>query len=269
MNLFIKWIIFGVIGSSLFACSPKILIQNGEKLERRKTNELVETLDSITLQKPTFFYSKISTKFKDTTQSLSFKTSIRMVRDSAMSAIITYASIPVFSSLLTKDELTIVNKRSKCYNKEKLSYFKENFGVNFDYKNVEELLLGLPLAYDTNQRYFQIHDPYNYIISSHRKRDIRKTEKKDLEDIIIKYYLSNDAKNIKRIDLESPSDSTRVQVYYLEREMVQGFSIPKTVMIQIFTAKNKMDIEMNYEKVELIERPEIFVVIPESYEICE
>lgn len=269
MNLFIKWIFFFLIGASVVSCSPKLLMQDGEKLERRKASELIETLDSIVLRKPIFFYSKISTKFKDTTQSLSFKTSVRMVQDSAMSAIITYAAIPVFSSLLTKEELTIVNKRAKCYSKEKLSYFKENFGVNFDYRNVEELLLGLPLAYDTNQRYFQIHDPYNYIISSHRKRDIRKTEKKDLEDIIIKYYLSNDAKNIKRIDLESPSDSTRVQVHYLEREMIQGFSIPKTVMIKIFTAKNTMLIDMDYEKVELIERPEIFIVIPESYEICE
>lgn len=269
MNQYTKvftWILFV---STLVSCHRKAIFFNEEKVERRKTTELIETLDSLTLRKPQFFYSKVSTKFKDTTQSASFKTSIRMVKDSAMSAIISFASIPIYNSLLTKEDITIVDKRSKCYSKETLSYFKENFGVNFDYKNIEELILGLPFAYDTNQRYFQIHDPFNYIISSHRKRDIKKTERKDLDDIIIKYYLTNDAKNLKRIDIESPGDSTKVQVHYLLREIIQGFSIPKTIAIRIFTSKNSINIDMDYEKVELIERPEIFIIIPEKYGICE
>ena len=269
MSRLIKAIFLFLIVFLSFSCGRKIVLLHPEKVERRKTSELVDALDSLILQKPQFFYTKISTKFKDTTQSLSFKTSIRMVRDSAMSANITFASIPIINSLLTPDSLVIVDKKNKCYQIGKLAFIKESFGVDFSYKNVEELVLGLPLAYDTTQKYFQIHDPFNYIISSHRKREIKRTERKDLDDIIIKYFLTSDAKNLKRMEIESPSDSTRVYVDYLTRQTSANFSAPLDVLIQIFTPRNRIEVELNYDKIEIEERPDVFIVIPESYEICE
>lgn len=287
-----------IIGAAmlLFAsCSKKVVIINPDKLERRKTTELVQTLDSLYLLKPNFFYTKISTHFEDTTQSVSFKTSIRMAKDSAINALITFAAIPVFNTMLTTDTLTIVNKRGKCYNKTQLSYLKDNFGYAFDYKNVEELILGLPLAYDTSQKYFQIHDPFNYIISSHRKREIRKNERTkperernernerernnrgdrdrnnndESDDIVIKYYLTDDSKGLKRMDIESPGDSTRVQVEYIAREIVDNFNIPKEVFIQVFTPRNSIRISLEYEKIEINQPQPMPLVIPEEYGICE
>lgn len=277
MNRFIRYY-FAITGLLLLvACSPKILITNPEKLERKKTGELVSTLDSLFLRKPEFFYSKISTKFKDTNQSVSFKTSVRMVKDSAINATISYAAIPIFGAMLTKDSLTIVNKRNKCYTKAKLSTLKENLGYAFEFNNVEELLLGIPLGYDTNQKYFQIYDPFNYIISSHRKREIKRTIKgkldkkkeEDEEEVIIKYYLTNDARGLKRMEIESPSDSTKVQIDYLSREMVDNYDVPKEVYVQVFTAKNTIHVNLDYEKIEINQRQPLIMVIPESYGICE
>lgn len=296
MNRCIRYYFIGAFALLLVACSRKIVINNPEKLERRKTSELVGTLDSLYLLKPNFFYTKISTHFQDTNQSISFKTSIRMVKDSAVNALITFAALPIFNSMLTPDSLTILNKRNKCYTKTRLSYLKDNFGYAFDYKNVEELILGLPLAYDTNQKYFQIHDPFNYIISSHRKREIRRndkgkpdkperninlrldrnerngnnTENKEGDDeIIIKYYLTNDAKGLKRMDIESPGDTTRVQVDYISREVVDNYNIPKEVFVQVFTPRNVIHVNLDYEKVEINQPQPLIMTIPESYEICE
>lgn len=293
MNRYIKYYFIGVCTLLLVACSRKTLDVNPVRVERRKTSELIGTLDSLYLQKPGFFYSKISTHFQDTNQSVSFKTSIRMVKDSAINALITFASLPIFNSMLTTDSLTIVNKRNKCFTKARLSYLKDNFGYAFDYKNVEELILGLPLAYDTNQKYFQIHDPFNYIISSHRKREIRRNDKgkpdkndrierrnangngngnnnnNESDEIIIKYYLTNDAKGLKRMDIESPGDSTRVQVDYLSREMVDNYNIPKEVFVQVFTPRNVIHVNLDYEKIEINQPQPLIMVIPESYEICE
>lgn len=275
MNRYIRYYFAGVFALLLVACSRKIVINNPDKLERRKTNELIGTLDSLHVLKPGFFYSKISTKFKDTNQSVSFKTSIRMVKDSAINALITFAAIPIFNSILTPDSLTIVNKRSKCFTKTKLSYLKDNFGYAFDYRNVEELILGLPLAYDTNQKYFQIHDPFNYIISSHRKREIRRSDKGkpdrkgESDDVIIKYYLTDDARGLKRMDIESPGDSTRVQVDYISREMVDNFNIPKEVFVQVFTPRNTIHVNMDYDKVEINQPQPLIMTIPENYGICE
>lgn len=259
----------------LISCSKKLVIINPEKLERKKTPELIHTLDSLFLLRPTFLYSKISTQFQDTNQHVSFKTSIRMVKDSATNALITYAAIPVFNTMLTKDSLTILNKRSKCYSKSKLSSLKDNFGYDFEYKNIEEIILGLPVAYDTNQKYFQIHDPFNYVLSSHRKKEIKRNDRPRLNrrnetnDIIIKYFLTADAKGLKKMEIESPDDSTQIFVEYISREMVGTFNIPKEVTVNVKTPRNNILVNLTYEKIEINQPQPLFLVIPENYEICE
>lgn len=270
MNQFIKLFLIGFL-MIMTSCAKKIIGENFIKLERKKTIELLTVLDTLALRKPNTFYSKISTKYNDTTMNISFKTSVKMIKDSAISALITYAGIPVYNSLVTPDTLTIINKRGKCYIKSKLSYIKETFGVSFDYKNIEELLLGMPLGYDIEQKYFQIHDPYNYIISSHRKREIKKSEKKEKlqDDVIIKYYLSNDLKSLKKLEVESKSDTTTIEVNYLSRDTINNYSMPAEVTIHVLTPRNAIFVNMNYEKVEINVPQQILITIPEKYELCE
>lgn len=255
----------------LSACSKKIIGENFEKVDRIKTSELMDALDSISLCKPNTFYSKISTRYSDTSQNVSFKTSIRLVKDSAINALITFASFPIYNSIITPDSLKITNKRSKCFTKTTLNYIKENFGVPFDYKNVEELILGMPLAYDTNQKYFQIHDNYNYIISSHRKREIKKSDKKERlqDDVIFKYYLSNDLKSMKKMEIESKSDSAKIEINFVNRTIEQNYSIPREVFVKISTPRNNINISMNYEKIEINVPQKLYLIIPEGYEECQ
>ncbi|MES2588702.1 MAG: DUF4292 domain-containing protein [Bacteroidota bacterium] len=260
----------GFFSLLLFSCSKKVV---GElvKVDRKKTSELVFVLDSLSVLKPSTFYTKISTKYRDTTQNISFKTSIRMVKDSAINALITYASLPIYNSILTPDSLVMLNKRAKCFTKTKLNYIKENFGIAFDYKNVEELLLGMPLAYDNDQKYFQIHDQHNYIISSHRKREIKRSDKKEKmqDDVIIKYYLSNDLKSLNKLEVESIADSAKIEMNFISRQMVDNYNAPNEVFIKVYTPRNVIEIEMNYDKVEINVPQQLFLVIPEGYEACE
>lgn len=270
MTRYINLIFLGFAGIFfLAACSKKLTETDREKLPRRKVQELVGVLDSLSDMKPNLFYSKISTKFEDTNSNISFKTSIRLVKDSAINTLITYATLPIVNSMITTDSVVIVNKRDKCYIRESMGYIKENFAVDFNYRNLEELILGMPLDFDSTQKYFLIHDPYNYTISSRRKRDKRRPDRSDTEDVAIRYFLSDDAKGLKGMFIESPSDSVTIQVDYLQREIVTGFDIPKEVFIQIISPRNNMRIQMTYEKVEVNEPKELILVIPESYGKCE
>lgn len=243
--------------------------EENSKVQRRKTQDLVMALDSISKVSPHHFYSKIKTNYSDTNRSNSFKTSIRLCRDSAVSAIISVANIPVFNSIITKDSLQLTNKKDRCYLQKDLGFFKEAFGVDFNYKNIEEIILGLPVDYDTSQRYFQIHDPFKYIISSHRKFKAKRFEKKAKDDIIIKYILSNNANELAGMEIESPSDTTTINVNYLTSEIVDGFRFPKNVLIKIKTPRNNIQVELSYDKIEVNLPQPIFLIIPEAYEKCD
>ena len=274
MTQFIK-LVFAVFGLFwLGSCAPKFVTAIDEtipqeKLPKKKDKELLETLDSLALVKPKTFYSKLSVDYKDTTREISFKTSLKIVSDSAVNAIITYAKIPIVTIMIINDTIKVVNRKDKCYVIQTLNYIKENFGIDFTYNNIEELFLGRPLDYNLDQKYFVINDPYRYQISSHRKREKKRFERKAKEDIIINYFLTNEAKELKKTIISSPSDSTEISVDYLSFQVEEGISVPEKVLIIIRTPRNKIFVRLEYEKVEINEPQELIIVIPENYEKCD
>ncbi len=254
---------------TLSSCAKKIIGENPQyKVERKRTSELIIVLDSLSKITPKTFYSKISTSYKDTNQEVSFKTSVRIIKDSVITAMITYAGIPFINSIITKDSLKFINKKDRCFVKTTLKILRQNLGVDFDYKNLQELLLGLPLGYNSQQKYYQIHDPYSYIVSSHRKREIKKMERKNFDDYILKYYFSNDTLGIKKIEIENNKDSTSIVVNYIKKKKIENLWVPDQVEIRISTKKNYIVIMLNYEKIELNQEQEIYFTIPENYEHC-
>lgn len=286
----IKWLGLALL-LVLGACARRPVPDKPVKLEKRKTSELIHAMDSISVVRPNSFYTKIKCHFSDTNRRVSFKTSIRSIKDSIINPIITYAGIPIVNSIIRRDSLFITNRKDKCAIRTTMSYIKESFGVDFDYRNIEELLLGLPVAYDTTQKYFQINDPYNYIISSHRKRVIRKENKNKHEkekdrdnnprrdrngndnnneddEVMIRYFIHPSLKSISRLVIDSPNDTTHISIDYIDRDTVGTFLLPKEMIIDIVTARNHIVLTMDYDKTEVNIPQEIYFVIPEEYGDC-
>ncbi|WP_343747470.1 DUF4292 domain-containing protein [Fluviicola sp.] len=283
----IKWLSLALL-VLLASCARRPMAEKPVKVEKRKTSELIHVMDSLSTIRPNSFYTKIKCHFSDTNRRISFKTSIRSIKDSIINPMITYAGIPIVNSLIRRDSLFISNRKDKCAIRTNMSYIKEAFGVDFDYRNIEELLLGLPVAYDTTQKYFQINDPHNYIISSHRKRVIKKENKNkhdkennnprrdrnndnnDEEDnnVMIRYFIHPSLKSISRMVIDSPEDTTHISVDYLSRDTVDTYLLPKEVVIDIVTARNHIVLTMDYDKTEINTPQEIYFVIPEDYDNC-
>src|SRR5690554_4556398 len=178
-----KLIFSAVLMISLASCGAKKSAdgENTHKLPKVKEELLINRLDSLSKERPEHFYTKLSSKYSDSKFNVSFKTSIRMRADSALHALITFARIPIYNTMVTPDTLTMVDKRNNCYMKEGMEYLKETFGVDFQHHNIEELVLGIPVAWNEELNYQQIKDPYNYIVSSTPKRRILR---QDTEDVI-------------------------------------------------------------------------------------
>ena len=234
------------------------------KLPKVKDAVLLEKLDSLSSQTFTSFYAKLSTDYKDSSRSVSFKTSLRMVQDSAIGAMITYANIPIISAVITKDSVKMTNKRDKCYILQSIDFLKESFGVSFSHRNMEELLMGFPIAYSEDAEYERVKDPYAYLLSSQLKKD------GDAGDEMTIYYEFNKEVNqLKSTRLESVSDSTEIKIDYLTRQLVDGYSVPETVSIVIRTPSQELSIELEYRKARVNELETIHFVIPDSYEPCK
>jgi hypothetical protein len=261
----------------LQACKAPALVEEVrqfEKLPKIKDKELLDRIDSLSHKEPQTFYSKLNVTYKDLSKpddqsEISLKTSIKIVSDSAVSAIITYAKIPVVTALVTQDTLSVVNKRDRCYTVASLAYLKELFGVDFSYENIEEILYGKPLDYQLSQKYFVDNDPFHYSVSTHKKRDRKKPDRKQKDDLMIQYQLTDDAKALKQTRIWSLEDTTEVNVIYLERQQVNGFDLPVKVQIHIKTPNKALTLTLTYDRVEVNEPQELIIVIPDSYEKCD
>lgn len=237
---------------------------NEGKLPKVKDKALVEVLDSLSSQNFSSFYSKLSTQYKDSSRNVSFKVSMRMVQDSAIGATIKVASIPFVNTVISKDSVKISNRQDKCYTLQSIDFLKESFGVSFSHRNMEELLMGFPIAYSEDMKMDRVKDPYAYVLSSELKKD----DKSD-EEVTIYYELNKDVNQLKSVRLESVSDSTEVKVDYLTRQLVDGYAVPEMVNIVIRTPKQEINIELVYKKARVNKGETIHFVIPDSYEACK
>jgi hypothetical protein len=256
----------------LFSCSKNLSLLEETTVNTLPYETVRQSLDSLSRKRPDTFYAKYDSDYTAKKQHVSFKTSLRSVKDSAMNASISFAAIPVANALITHDSLQLVNRQSNCYLVQTLSYFRENFGIDFTLTNLEELFLGMPLKYNASSSYVQISEGSN-VLSTHSNDSIKqmRANEKGLtrNDVIIQYVFSPDGKQLDGLLLESITDKTTAKVTYVKREIIEGFSFPIEIALTIQSPKNVITLILVAEKKELNQPQEIHFVIPEGYGLCK
>ncbi len=251
----------------LFSCSPKTTVPLAqERLKNLKNEELIEALVELQNSYPSHIYSKIDAKFHNSTMNYSFKISLKIAQDSAINALVTYLKIPILTANIDKDTIKLVNRRDKCYTIKDLELIKSNFGVDFDYKNIEEILMGRPIDFDPNGDLYILQDNRYYVVSTHNKKAIR--NEVDDNNLIINYYINKDLKSLAKVELFTADKSTYVTIDFLEHQEVDNFLLPKNIKIFIKAPKEKTNIALIYEKIEVNSPRDMSVVIPDNYVVC-
>lgn len=259
---------FIAVSFFIVACSKRTTDAGFGKLEKKRTSELVDQLDVLSAANWDFLSTKINVRFNSREQKQSFKTTLKMKKDSLINATITFAAIPIINAILSVDSLKVVNKKDKCFILEDLKYLKRKFDLPFEYEQVEELVLGYPLAWDRNSRYHQLDDEQYYVVSSHKKRFVMRREGRSEDEILIRYFLTPKSMELAQVILDSPQDTTSVRIQYFDRYSDVGVPMPQRTEINIITPRDTIFVEMKFQKPEIEKEKTIFLVIPENYEKC-
>ena len=252
----------------LFSCSRQWAELKPQKLPKIKDKVLTAKIDSLHSLRPKYFYSKIKASYTDKDRSVSFKTSVNVSLDSAVSVILSYAAIPIFTAQLDTGEINIVNKRDKCVTNKRISDYSELWGVELSYNNIQELVFGLPVGYLPGEKYHVINDPNQYILSSHKKREQKKREKRNRSNIIYTYKLNDRADLLHSSFITSPSDSFKIEIQYKEWQQKNNLNYPKEMLINILGPNTNAQIKMIFNRLKINEPRRLFMIIPEHYEAC-
>tara|TARA_B100001287_G_scaffold207159_1_gene176188 strand:- start:14247 stop:15041 length:795 start_codon:yes stop_codon:yes gene_type:complete len=234
-----------------------------EKLPKLKQKEFIKLLDSISVSAPHYMYTKVKVSYIGADNRGSFKTTLKAVKDSAVSAVVSFARIPVFSALIDTSKLTIVNKKDKCFSAQKLSEFSKNIGVDLAFNNIEEVIFGHAIGFSKDQKYHMLNDPYQYILSTHRKGGGRKKK-----EIVYRYNMASNKTHLVSSHISAPLDSTEIEIKYLEWQKADKYLLPMRINMNIQSKGNFGEIILEYTRLDALTPEALFITIPEKYEKC-
>ncbi len=180
---------------------------------------------------------------------------VRMVKDSAIwvSLSATFLNIEVYRILITKDQVILMNKQDKEVQYRTLDYLQEVTNIPFDFKTLQDILIGNPVYYSGNA-------------TSFRK----------LNDVYLLTFVGEFFKHLLTVDagskllLHSKLDDVEVfrsrtaSITYGEYENIEGkmFSTNRHISI---TEKKKLDVKLKYKQVEFNKELSVALTVPKSY----
>jgi Domain of unknown function (DUF4292) len=261
--------LISVVFLSLNACHTAEEITNDPQQKRLNEKEAVELLFSKS-QIPFYcFYAKVGVDFTDSARSNSFKATVKMRTDSAFSGTLSIGPVIGASYMVTKDSVFFTDKIKNCYFKENLNYLTAIFGTEIEYDFFQSLVLGLPIGLDPDVKYNYKHTRDYYILSSYKRRDLRRVGDDKDDGIFVQYYLNTTTLNLDKVAIQVPSDTVAIDIEYTNRVSYDGFMLPEQTYIKIVQPTDSIFINLDFGSVKLNECKEIDINIPDSYVKCK
>ena len=204
------------------------------------------------------FNSKIKVEYVDSKGKQSSVTAyVNMIKDSVVwvSLYATIFNIEAFRVLIKKDSVILVDKLNKEVQYRSLSYLQEVTEIPFDFKTIQELLVGNPIYFNANN------------IVSYRQTDDRKRLLTSVGQFF-KTLLTTDEKGIvlkSKLDDVDINRNRTADIIYAEYETTPtGINFAKYREINV-SEKNKLEIRLNYKQYEFNKALTISFNVPKNY----
>ena len=248
----VYWLFIIFIGSLTFSC--KVQEKNNVKLKikTRSPNFLVKKLKSNEFQFETISAKAAVSVIDSADKKKSFKTHIRIRKDSVIWMSITSFSIEAARVTITKDSVKFINRLNKEYFIGDFSYINRVFGTDLDYQMMEALLIGNSLDFDVNERVNSRVDRKKelYYLGTVKKRKVKKElnkEKVKIKGEGLVLWLDPISFKVRELLLTSPGNHRSLAGAYSDYKEVEEQLIPFELRF-LLKATRSNTLEIKYSK---------------------
>ncbi len=202
------------------------------------------------------FNSKIKVDYEDSKgKQPDITANVRIIKDSAIwiSLSATFLNVEVFRIYVNKDSIILLNKQQKEVQYRSLDYLQEVTEIPFDYKTLQDLLIGNPIFLDST------------IVA------LKKTNEATLLSSLGNYFkhlvsLSNNdylLMHSKLDDIDISRSRTAALTYsgYENKDGI-NFSTHREIAV---SEKNKLDIQLNYKSYDFNKELSVPFNVPKNY----
>jgi hypothetical protein len=248
----VYWLFIIFIGALTFSCKIQEKDNVKLKIKTRSPKFLVKKLKANEFQFETISAKAAVSVVDSTGKKKSFKTHIRIRKDSIIWMSITSFSIEAARVAITKDSVKFINRLNKEYFIGDFNYINHVFGTDLDYQMMEALLIGNSLDFDVNERVNSRVDRKKelYYLGTVKKRKVKKELKKEKEKIKgegLVLWLDPVTFKMKELLLTSPSNHRSLLGVYSNYKEVEEQLIPFELRF-LLKAKTSNTLEIKYSK---------------------
>ncbi len=182
---------------------------------------------------------------------------VRLMKDSAIwvSLSASIFNVEVYRMLITKDSVILMNMREKEVQYRSLDYLQEVTEIPFDYKTIQDLLVGNPIFLDTT-------------VVSYKKTDSRVLVSTigGFFKHLLTLSLDNNLLLHSKLDDVDVTRNRTADITYDNFENKSGvdFSTYREITV---SEKNRLDIRLNYKQYEFNKELSVHLKVPKNFKV--
>lgn len=267
-NVLIIFIACLIINSTFTACksgrvitkaiAPKdstmVIIPTSVNDSLVKIKALLENIKKNRIDFKTFS-SKIKLDIQTADENQDLTSNIKIIKDSVIwiSISATIVNYEVFRAYITKDSVILLDKRKKLVYYRSIDYLQELTNIPFDFKTIQDLLIGNPIFFNENILTIKNFEKYTLVNTTDKGF-------KSLITLVAPNYLLEHCK----LDDLDPTKNRTADFTFDNYETTNGFQFSTQREI-IVTEKNKLEVKMKYKNYEFNKELSLNFNVPKSY----
>lgn len=220
-----------------------------------------------------WFKGKMATRLYAQGENNSFKTSVRIRRDSLIWLSVTFSNFLIAQAVITTDSVKVILKREKKYFEKDIDWINQMYGLELDYYLLQDLLMGNAVGYDESNKYKALEDTMYYVLSTHTNKKlsrVRERSPRNEEDLLfLRYWLYPDNFRPYRIQLDDIADTSSIIVTNTEFEHHDGFLHPGNIELSGSTPTDSINLQLRLVRASFNEPTSFPYNIGDNYEKLE
>ncbi len=241
-----------VIGTT--ACKSVAVLPNKAPVDKVDIKLLSRQIEK---QHPKFMHlrGRIKAVYDDGENKQQVIVSLRMSQDKQL-WLSANMLIPIAKLLINPKEVQFYEKFQKTFFKGDLSFINQQFNTNFGYKNLQDLLLGIPVIKPQKGRWRQISNPLDYVL----------TTRKRVQNFQPTYFFNPTQFLLKEQRFVLAESGHVLSFKYPEYQKIAGENLPKRLEISYFDGKQLLQLKLEYTRMQFPKALSFPFRIPEGYQ---
>jgi hypothetical protein len=214
-----------------------------------------------------WFSAKVDARTSIDNQTNNFNANIRMRIDSAIWISISPAlGIEVARAFITPDSLKFINRINGTFFTGNYAYLNNLLQIEVNFNMIQSILIGNSYLHYTVENFVSAKDEQGLILSTLRKRKIRRGSELELPQILTQeIWYSPSQSKIIRMEMQDYRPVRKFSVLYPTFTMEQDIKVPSQLIIQA-QAEKQVFIDLSYSRITVNQNQNLPFSIPKNYE---